>query len=62
MDLAIIKMAELFLVDYFVMGEAIGIVLTFIVSLYYCDKRDDIYIPSFAYLCTCISFALKKSS
>jgi hypothetical protein len=32
-------MVELALVDYFVMGEAIGIVATFVVSLYYSRKR-----------------------
>ena len=32
-------MAELTLVDYFVMGEAVGIVLTFVVSLYYSRKQ-----------------------
>jgi hypothetical protein len=32
-------MVELALVDYFVMGEAIGIVATFIVSLYYSRKQ-----------------------
>jgi hypothetical protein len=32
-------MTELTLVDYFVMGEAVGIVSTFIVSLYYSRKQ-----------------------
>ena len=32
-------MVELSLVDYFVMGEAVGIVLTFIFSLYYSRKQ-----------------------
>jgi hypothetical protein len=33
------KMAELALVDYFVMGEAIGIVATLFVSFYYSRKQ-----------------------
>ena len=37
--MAITKMVELSLVDYFVMGEAVGIVLTFIFSLYYSRKQ-----------------------
>ena len=37
--MAITKMVELSLVDYFVMGEAVGIVLTFIFSLYYSRKH-----------------------
>ena len=32
-------MAELGLVDYFVMGEAIGIVATLLVSFYYSRKQ-----------------------
>jgi hypothetical protein len=32
-------MMELSLVDYFVMGEAVGIVLTFVFSLYYSRKQ-----------------------
>ena len=33
------KMTEIPIVDYFVMGEAVGIVLTFLVSLYYSRKQ-----------------------
>jgi hypothetical protein len=32
-------MTELSLVDYFVMGEAVGIVSTFIATLYYSKKQ-----------------------
>jgi hypothetical protein len=32
-------MAELGLVDYFVMGEAVGIVATFVMAFYYSTKR-----------------------
>ena len=32
-------MAELGLVDYFVMGEAVGIVATFVVSFYFSRKQ-----------------------
>lgn len=32
-------MTEISLVDYFIMGEAVGIVLTFLVSLYYSRKQ-----------------------
>jgi hypothetical protein len=34
-----LEMAELALVDYFVMGEAIGIVATLFVSFYYSRKQ-----------------------
>jgi len=37
--LAVTKMTEIPIVDYFVMGEAVGIVLTFLVSLYYSRKQ-----------------------
>ena len=37
--LAGLGMAELALVDYFVMGEAIGIVATLFVSFYYSRKQ-----------------------
>jgi hypothetical protein len=37
--LVILRMAELALVDYFVMGEAIGIVATLFVSFYYSRKQ-----------------------
>ena len=33
------KMTELTLIDYFIMGEAVGIITTFIVSLYYSRKQ-----------------------
>ncbi|HEY6534819.1 MAG TPA: hypothetical protein VIY08_03275 [Candidatus Nitrosocosmicus sp.] len=32
-------MTELTLIDYFIMGEAVGIITTFIVSLYYSRKQ-----------------------
>ena len=35
----ILRMAELALVDYFIMGEAVGIVATFIAVLYYSRKQ-----------------------
>jgi hypothetical protein len=37
--LPITKMTELAIVDYFVMGEAIGIVATFVATLYYSRKQ-----------------------
>ena len=37
--LIILWMAELGLVDYFVMGEAVGIVATFIAAFYYSRKQ-----------------------
>jgi hypothetical protein len=37
--LVVLRMAELGLVDYFVMGEAVGIVATFIVAFYYSRKQ-----------------------
>jgi len=37
--LVILRMAELALVDYFVMGEAIGIVATLFVSFYFSRKQ-----------------------
>lgn len=37
--LVILRMAELALVDYFVMGEAIGIVATLFVLFYYSRKQ-----------------------
>ena len=37
--LVILSMAELALVDYFVMGEAIGIVATLFVSFYFSRKQ-----------------------
>ena len=37
--LFILRMAELALVDYFVMGEAIGIVATLFVSFYFSRKQ-----------------------
>src|SRR5579884_3710694 len=37
--LLILRMAELALVDYFVMAEAIGIVATLVVSFYYLRKQ-----------------------
>lgn len=37
--LVVLRMAELALVDYFVMGEAIGIVATLFVSFYYSRKQ-----------------------
>jgi len=33
-------MIELSLVDYFIMGEAVGIVSTFIATLYYSRKQN----------------------
>jgi hypothetical protein len=38
-SLVILRMAELALVDYFVMGEAIGIVATLFVSFYFSRKQ-----------------------
>jgi hypothetical protein len=37
--LVISRMAELALVDYFVMGEAVGIVATFVAAFYYSRKQ-----------------------
>jgi len=37
--LIVLRMAELALVDYFVMGEAIGIVATLFVSFYFSRKQ-----------------------
>jgi hypothetical protein len=37
--LVVLRMAELALVDYFVMGEAIGIVATLFVSFYFSRKQ-----------------------
>ncbi|HZA08260.1 MAG TPA: hypothetical protein VE619_11205, partial [Nitrososphaeraceae archaeon] len=37
--LVLLRMAELALVDYFVMGEAIGIVATLFVSFYFSRKQ-----------------------
>jgi hypothetical protein len=37
--LVILRMAELALVDYFIMGEAIGIVATLFVAFYYSRKQ-----------------------
>jgi hypothetical protein len=37
--LVLLRMAELTLVDYFVMGEAIGIVATLFVSFYFSRKQ-----------------------
>jgi hypothetical protein len=37
--IAILRMVELALVDYFVMGEAIGIVATLFVSFYFSRKQ-----------------------
>ena len=37
--LVILRMAELTLVDYFIMGEAIGIVATLLVSFYFSRKQ-----------------------
>jgi hypothetical protein len=37
--LVVLRMAELGLVDYFVMGEAIGIVATLFVSFYFSRKQ-----------------------
>ena len=37
--LVILRMAELTLVDYFVMGEAVGIVATLFVAFYYSRKQ-----------------------
>ena len=37
--LVVLRMAELGLVDYFVMGEAVGIVATFIAAFYYSRKQ-----------------------
>jgi hypothetical protein len=35
----ILRMAEFALVDYFIMGEAVGIVATFIVAFYYIEDK-----------------------
>jgi uncharacterized membrane protein YpjA len=37
--LVILRMAELTLVDYFIMGEAVGIVATLFVAFYYSRKQ-----------------------
>jgi hypothetical protein len=37
--LVVLRMAELALVDYFVMGEAVGIVATFVAAFYYSRKQ-----------------------
>jgi hypothetical protein len=37
--LVLLRMAELTLVDYFVMGEAVGIVATLFVSFYFSRKQ-----------------------
>ena len=102
-------MAELGIVEYFEMGEALGIIATLFVVLYFSrkqmqslsvdietkvskwfrwknpkpysdgswkarankdgqqcrvrpDRKGSIHISSFVYLCTCVSYAPKKSS
>jgi hypothetical protein len=37
--LVVLRMAELGLVDYFVLGEAVGIVATFVAAFYYSRKQ-----------------------